>query len=293
MLGEIFGLNAGLTRLELTLPLFFELRPLGSSFFPEVNENAGLVGVDIASSIGLGLFDTDAPGVLSGPIFGVLRADIRGVSCSSPSRKAVSILDNEGRLGSNEASGKVRSSSMGGTSIEASNCGEGCMRMREAGVAGVAPWLFWATKAGEFLTDPGSGGGRISESMGSGEIESVSEWSWLLGTSSPLLRASCMSSLTSLGGSCIETVGFRLPGFTIGDCRTRFAGVALGAFLFVLRLLLCSAGCAIAGSPSMSMSTSIGECPVELAEVEACECRCDCACWWACALRAGDVRGLK
>jgi hypothetical protein len=174
ILGEIFGLNAGLTRLELTLPLFFALRPLASSFLPEVIEKAGLVGVDMASSIGLGLVDMAAPGVLSGPILGVLRADIRGVSYCSSSRNAVSILDNEG-LDSKEASGRVRSSSMGGTSIEASNCGEGCMRMREAGVAGVAPWLFCAIKAGEFLTDPGRGGGRISESMGSGEMESVSE----------------------------------------------------------------------------------------------------------------------
>src|SRR5690242_14232214 len=102
-----------------------------------------------------------------------------------------------------------------------------------------------------------------------------------------------MSSLTSLGGSCMETVGFRLPGFTMGDCRTRFAGIALVGFLLVRRLLLCSAGWAMAGSPSRSMSTSMGEWPVELAEVEACECRCDCACWWACALSAGDVRGLK
>lgn len=127
-------------------------------------------------------------------------------------------------------------------------------------------------------------------------MESVSEWSRLRGTSSPLVRASCMSSLTSLGGSCIETVGFRLPvpGFTMGDCRTRFAGVArLGAFLFVRRLLLCSAGWTIAGSPSISISMSMGECPVELADVEAWECKCDCACWWGCALSAGDVRGLK
>ena len=80
MLGEIFGLNAGLTRLELTLPLFFKLRPFASTLFPEVIENAGLVGVDMASSMGLGLFDMVAPGVLSGPILGVLRADMRGVS---------------------------------------------------------------------------------------------------------------------------------------------------------------------------------------------------------------------
>ena len=139
ILGEIFGLNAGLTRLEVTLPLFLVLRPLASSFFPEVNEKAGLVGVDIASSIGLSLFDIDAPGVLSGPIFGVLRADTRGVSCCSPSWNAVSILDKEGRPDSKEASGRVRSSSVGGISIVASNRGEGCIRMREAGVAGVAP----------------------------------------------------------------------------------------------------------------------------------------------------------
>lgn len=138
MLGEIFGLKAGLTRLELTLPLFFALRPpFASSFFPDVIENAGLVGVDMGSSIGLGLFDIDAPGVLSGPILGVLRADIRGVSCSA-SRKAVSILDNE-VLGSNEASGRARSSNGGGMLIEASNCGEGCMRISEAGVAGAVP----------------------------------------------------------------------------------------------------------------------------------------------------------
>ena len=137
MLGEIFGLNAGLTRLELTLPLFFRLRPcLGSSFFPEVMENAGLVGVDMGSSMGLGLFDMAAPGVLRGPILGVLRADMRGVS-TSLSRNAVSILDKEG-LGSNEASGRARSSIIGGGFMEASNCGEGCMRINEAGVAGVA-----------------------------------------------------------------------------------------------------------------------------------------------------------
>lgn len=123
--------------------------------------------------------------------------------------------------------------------------------------------------AGECVTDPGIGGGRISDSIGSGEMESVSEWSRLRGTSRPL-RASCMSSLTSLGGSCIEMVGFRLPGFTIGDCRTRLVGLlALDGILFVLRLLLCSAGWTIAGSPNISISTSIGEWPVELADVEA------------------------
>ena len=173
ILGEILGLNAGLTRLELTLPLFFALRPFISIFFPEVIENAGLVGVDMASSIGLGLFDMVAPGVPSGPNLGVLRAAMRGVSCS-PSWKAVSSLDSDG-LDSSEASGRARSSNMGWTLAEASNCGEGYMRMSEAGVAGVVPWPFCATKAGEFLTDPGRGGGRISDSIGSGEMESDSE----------------------------------------------------------------------------------------------------------------------
>lgn len=76
----------------------------------------------------------------------------------------------------------------------------------------------------------------------------------------------------------------------MGDCRTRFAGVALCGFFLVLRLLFCSAG-GMAGSPSMSISISIGECPVEF--VEACEDSRDCAFCWGCAPSAGDVRGLK
>ena len=137
MLGDILGRRAGLTRLELTLFRFLRLRPsLGSDFFPEVMENAGLVGVDMASSMGLGLFERLAPGVLSGPSLGVLRAAMRGVSASS-SRRAVSILDNDGL--SRDASGNARSSKMGGTLEGASNRGEGWMRISEAGVAGVAP----------------------------------------------------------------------------------------------------------------------------------------------------------
>jgi hypothetical protein len=139
MLGDILGRRAGLTRLELTLFRFLRLRPsLGSDFFPEVMENAGLLGVDMASSIGLGLFERLAPGVLSGPSLGVLRADIRGVSASSSSsRKAVSNLDRAGL--SKEASGSARSSRTGGTPDGPSNRGEGWMRISEAGVAGVAP----------------------------------------------------------------------------------------------------------------------------------------------------------
>lgn len=81
ILGEIFGLSAGLTRVELVLFLFLGLRAsLGSSFLPLVIVKAGLVGVDIASIIGLGLPDKTAPGVLSGLSFGVFLADKRGVS---------------------------------------------------------------------------------------------------------------------------------------------------------------------------------------------------------------------
>jgi hypothetical protein len=126
MLGEIFGMSAGLTRVEHVLFRFFGLRAsLASVFLPFVMENAGLVGVDAASIIGLGLPAMDAPGVLSGPILGVFRADIRGVSCS-PSRMAVSSLANEGR--SKDASGSVRSSIMGGGSWVSLKLGDGWMR---------------------------------------------------------------------------------------------------------------------------------------------------------------------
>ena len=81
MLGEIFGLRAGLTRVEHVLFRFFVLRAsFRSIFFPFVMEKAGLVGVDAESIIGLGPPDMDAPGVLSAPNLGVFRAARRGVS---------------------------------------------------------------------------------------------------------------------------------------------------------------------------------------------------------------------
>lgn len=154
------------------------------------------------------------------------------------------------------------------------------MRIRDAGVAGVAqPPFCCAIMAGECVTEPGFGGGRISDSIGSGEIESVSEVSRLCGTSSPLEdgrppRASCISSVISFGGMEEETVGFRRPGFTIGDCRTRLLGfVEREVFLLVLLNFLPPSCCIMAGSPSMSTSTSTGEWPVELQEVVACD-------WW-------------
>ena len=132
IIGDIFGLNAGLTRFELTLFRFFGLRANFGSFLLLVMENAGLVGAEAESSNGLGLL---APGVLNGPNFGVFRADIRGV-VESPSTIPVWILESTGR--SREASGSVKSSSKGCTSKSPLKVGEGCMRIREAGVAGVA-----------------------------------------------------------------------------------------------------------------------------------------------------------
>jgi hypothetical protein len=146
------------------------------------------------------------------------------------------------------------------------------MRISEAGVAGVALWPFiWAIIAGDCESDVGFGGGGMSDSIGSGDIESVSEPSRLCGTSRPLEvgrppRASCMSSVTSLGGMRDETVAFRLPGFTMGDCRTRpLAFADRGPFLLLVLLSLRPVSCCImAGSPKISISTSTGECPVEL-----------------------------
>jgi hypothetical protein len=235
----------------------------------------------MASSIGLGLADMEAPGVLRGFNFGVFRADRRGVSPSS-FRIAVSNLDRPGL--SREASGRVRSSSIGGASWEPLKSGEGCIRIRDAGVAGVPFWLLrWAIIAGEAVEEPGFGGGRISDNIGSGDMESVSELSRVLGTSRPLAdgridRASCISSVTPLGGMSEETVDFRLLGFTMGDCRTRPLPFVRGAFLLlVLRRLLRPWSCGtMAGSPSISMSTSTGECPVELPEVVFCDCWCTC-----------------
>lgn len=162
------------------------------------------------------------------------------------------------------------------------------MRIKDAGVAGTTPWpkvcLLCAIIAGDCVTEPGLGGGPIS-SRGSGDIESASEPSRLRGACRPLdegrlARASCISSVTSLGGMSDDTVAFRRPGFTMGDCRTRPAAVdGRGAVLRfeLLSFLPCSDG-AIAASPSISMSTSTGDAPVELPEVvywlEWC-----CVCW--------------
>ena len=97
--------------------------------------------------------------------------------------------------------------------------------------------------AGDAVEEPGLGGGRISDSMGSGEMESVSELSRVRGASRPLEngrceRASCMRSVTSFGGINEETVAFRLFGLTIGDCRTRVLALARGTFLLPVALRL-------------------------------------------------------
>jgi hypothetical protein len=123
MLGEIFGIRAGLTRVEHVLFLFFALRAnFESPFFPFVIEKAGLVGVIAGSIIGLNLPAMAAPGVLRGPILGVFRADIRGVSCS-PSRITVSSVSRAGR--SKDGSGRVRSSIISDVSRVSLKFGEG------------------------------------------------------------------------------------------------------------------------------------------------------------------------
>jgi hypothetical protein len=122
MLGEIFGIRAGLIRVEHVLFLFFTFRTnFGSRGFPFVVENAGLVGVVAGSIIGLGFPEKAEPGVLSGPILGVFRADIRGVC--SPSCTNVSSLSRAGR--SSDGSGRVRSSIISGVSIVSLKFGEG------------------------------------------------------------------------------------------------------------------------------------------------------------------------
>ena len=134
--------------------------------------------------------------------------------------------------------------------------------------------MFSGFMAGDGCTEVGLGGGPISE-RGPGEIESDSELSRLRFRSAPLdegrmARSSSSRSDTSLGGMSDDTVAFRRPGFTMGDCRTR-AGVALkreGALrLFALLSFLPWLDWAMAGSSNMSMSTSTGGAPVELPDV--------------------------
>jgi hypothetical protein len=178
----------------------------------------------------------------------------------------VSSLARAGR--SKDASGRVKSSIMADGSMVSLKLGEGCMRISEAGVAGVAPCpLTCAIIAGDWVTEMGFGGGRISDSMGSGEMESVSEVFRLCATSKPLRPpvVSSIKSLTSLGGMSVETVAFRRPGFTMGDCRIRVLAFAdRGALLLFVLLSLRPVSCCVTAA---SISTSMGEWPVELPEV--------------------------
>jgi hypothetical protein len=140
ILGEILGLIAGLTSAELTLFLFFELRPiLGSSFLAAPKRTAGLVGDDTALSMGLGLPDmaTPAEGVLKGFSLGVFREDVCEFAPSS-SLTTISVRDGGGL--SNEGSGSVRSSKAGIFSARSAKLGDCCKRINDAGVAGPPPW---------------------------------------------------------------------------------------------------------------------------------------------------------
>jgi hypothetical protein len=83
MLGDIFGLSAGLTSVELELFLFLLRASFESPFLPK--GNPGLVGDATALREGLGFPDKAAlaEGVLRGPSFGVFRDDNLGVDWPS------------------------------------------------------------------------------------------------------------------------------------------------------------------------------------------------------------------
>lgn len=139
ILGEIFGLKAGLTKVEVMLFLFLGSRLDFESPLLDEGVKAGLVGVDMPLSMGLGLpVKTAEPGVPCADNLGVFRADRRGVSCSPPSWIVVSRCVKEGRV-VRDASGNVKSSKCGVIS-EDPNVGEGWIRISDAGVAGVIPW---------------------------------------------------------------------------------------------------------------------------------------------------------
>lgn len=125
MLGEIFGRSAGLTRVELVLFLFFVFRPaLASNLLPGPSRAIRVVGDATSLNSGLVLPDMAAPadGVLSGFSLGVLRAEIRGVLWSS-SWIVESVRERSG-LSIAAASGRVRSSSIGGMSGDAMKFGD-------------------------------------------------------------------------------------------------------------------------------------------------------------------------
>lgn len=219
MLGEILGLSAGLTRAELVLFRFLLIRdPLASFFLLLFSAKPGLVGDVSALSMGLGFPESAAPadGVLIGPSLGVFRAGMRGVLWSSSCRIAVSIRERDGLEDDEAASGRERSSSISCASGGLPKSGDCWRRMREAGVAGHTPWedmfgdadmwLPLAEMAGECVTEPGRGGGRIS-AKGSGDMDSASELSRLCGSGRALeldwvafdCCASSKRSLTSFG----------------------------------------------------------------------------------------------
>lgn len=265
MLGEILGLSAGLARVVLTLFLFFTPRLfLGSALLPLPKAKAGLVGEATALSIGLGLpvCAANPEGVLIGVNLGVLRACI----CVTVDSLALSIAVSRGDVRGSEGPGSNKSSSNVSSSPTA-KLGDRWRCINDAGVAGQSLWSFcwvpWANVAGECITEPGLGGGPISDRF-SGETESNSEESLLRGTSSPLgggrtgpdFCASSTDWLTSLDGMDIATAAFRRAGFTMGDCRTRAATFEFRVvvLLLVLRTRLASSGCAIAASPSISTS---------------------------------------
>jgi hypothetical protein len=153
MLGEILGLNAGLTRVEEVLLLFFApLPPRGSSLLAFAGLDT-VVGEAIGPTAGLCMPEsaTAAEGELSGPSLGVFLAETLGVETSS--EIVDSVRDIEGCEVS-AASGSVSSSSIGvapdgwlcrpvpcrfGDMLLTLKLGD-CSRISDAGVAGI-PWM--------------------------------------------------------------------------------------------------------------------------------------------------------
>jgi len=144
--GEIFGRNAGDTSVldEDMLARFLLPRPPRDSDLRAIGLMVAVVGevtalvMAVAREL-LAPESADEPGVLSGPSFGVLRADIRGVSHSSVAE--VSIRLSKGReesAGSGKLSSSITAPFGDGTGCaKAAACASRAFS-RVEGVAGVA-----------------------------------------------------------------------------------------------------------------------------------------------------------
>ena len=204
ILGEIFGLNAGLTCTECVLPRFLLPRAavavaLAFLLLPVTEP----VGEARALSWGLGMTELEAlvSGALLGPILGVLRADKVGVVWSSlawavlmggrDGRVEVIFVTGAGRVMSSTTSPSASARSSDAPLGSVSPLRLACFRsfISEAGVAGALsigrrgadldPAAI-ALRHGDLPAEVGrgvAGGGMRASDNGSGEIDSASELS--------------------------------------------------------------------------------------------------------------------